>query len=132
MWFAGLIILAHNIIPHHHHFEVNFAGEVETHICCHDHSEDEDLDHHHHDHTDLNSHECTEHDHNSDHQPCHFNVETTTSLSKISLDLFAQDVLNGQFFFFPNEEEKLAESQTIIYSSVIHELKPLRGPPSMG
>lgn len=130
MWFAGLIILAHNIVPHHHHFEVNLTGEVKTQLCCHDHFHGDDHSHHHHEGFDI--HECTEHDHENDHIPCHFNIETTTSLSKISLDLFAKDILNGQFFYFPTEEEKLAEGQILIYSSVIHELKPLRGPPSMG
>ena len=130
MWIAGLIILAHNMIPHHHHFELNLAGEFKAHACCDHYSENRDKAHGH--HANYNKHECSKEEHENHCHPCHFNIETTTSLSKLSLDLFAESIQNGQFFYFPDEEEKLAEGQIANYSSVIHELKPLRGPPSMG
>ncbi len=130
MWFAGLIVLAHNVVPHHHHFEVDLSGDVTTQACCHEHQEDDCESHEH--HADFQNHVCTETHQHNDLQTCHFNVETTTPFSKISLDLLANTSQKDQFFYFPTEEQKLAETQTPQYSSVIHELNPLRGPPSIG
>lgn len=94
LYLAGLIIVAHSIIPHHHHLNAEF-----------DHSKNEKTHHHHHDH-DQHNHHHHKHDHedhehksgftlafgNHEHSDplnenhCHFNITITNSFEKVSID----------------------------------------------
>ncbi len=132
LWLAGFILLAHNVIPHHHHFELELDGEAKIELCCNDHLDKEPNSAEHANDEKIHTHQYANNHQHADHKACHFNVETTPRFNQLTIDLFIGSKLDNAFFYFPKEEKQIVQDQTPQYDSINPEYISLRGPPSIG
>lgn len=127
MWIAMVVIIAHAVIPHHHHARVATC----EHECTHDNTatsvtqQSVDL------HQTLATTQCQETHDNAHCHACHFSTEATTNLSKLTISntiyiySFVANLLQ------PKEEITHVDYWINHYQFDFYSHVSLRGPPAL-
>lgn len=124
LWMAGLLILGHNVIPHHHH-----ESEQEA---CHEQHHESDHNHDHDHHNDFNlqlADDCCQ-DEDTQHNACNLNQRTIVKDQNAPIAL-----LVGESFQLPNSHKcncALNHNYKIgIVSDAFRDESPSRAPPKV-
>lgn len=127
VWLAVLVIIAHSVIPHHHHSDAITC----EHECAHENTlkvikQLSVLDQ-------PQAHTQCHATHDQQHcHACHFSTDATTVLSKLTIDNTICIVSLMMDLLQPKEKMTYVDSWSNHYSFEFYFHASLRGPPSLG
>jgi hypothetical protein len=118
---AGFIILAHSVIPHHHHFQ----SETDLASC-------EQSCNHHDDAPETNTFSLVDHQHNNPLcDGCHFNIDITNKFEKISINSHYCLCENYSQIIAPETLLEKTEYTEVLYKFLFSSHYSSRGPPTL-
>lgn len=122
LFLAGIVILGHSIIPHHHHLHAAKNPASCEHSCNHQNEENSLPDYITFDNTNHDEPLC---------EGCHFTIEVTNPFENFFVDFYYATSLYNFHFFVPENETEKSLYACKSYQLLFYTQLPNRGPPSL-